>query len=407
MSAFRLIVRNLLYRKALSALTILSVAIAVALLLLVSLTEESLENGAARGYGPYELVMGAEGSDTQLVLNTFYHLGTPVGNIPYSLYETVQKSPNVEQVYAITRGDSLSGHPIIGVDAGYFATRYVGVAPAVGQWHQQTGDAVLGAHVAETLGLRIGDQFHGSHGEMAAEHGDEEHAAFMYTVVGILPPLQTADDKGVFTTVDYAWAVHGHGEEEHAGESAEEHAAHADERMITAMVVKPKGLMELQLLKLTYDKKPGVQAVYSSKVIASVLNMLDTGTAVFQFMGLICMVLAAIALLLSMLAAASERRRDVGLLRLIGKRRGEVVQLLVLEGLLLTAMGLLLGLVLGHVTAGLMQGVVFEATGIVIEPWQFSGVEWQLTVGALLLGGLASLLPAMRMYRVQPTELFR
>lgn len=434
MNSFQLILRNLLYRKTLSILTIFSVAIASSLLLLVSLVQSSMEDGAAKGYGPYELVIGAQGSDTQLVLNTFYHLGTPVGNIPYKVFHDVKKDSNVEAVYPITRGDSLKGFPIIGIDSGYFKTRYSNLTPSQGKWYSNTGEAVIGAHVAKMLGLKVGDEFHGSHGAVAEAHSNEEHAKFKYHVVGILPTLHTSDDKGVFTTLDYAWAVHGHDEEaghnekedhneyaeathhdEEAGyDEKEDHNEHAeethhdeDEKMITAMVVKPKGLMELQLLKNKYNNHEGIQAVYSSKVVASLLNMIDTGTDIFHFMSMICLVLATISLLLSLSATATERRRDIGLLRLLGKSRSYVMSTIVIEGILLTFVGVILGLVLGHLGAWFMQDLIFDSTGIDLMPWQWGMFESMVLFGSLLIGGLASLWPSLRMYRVQPIELFR
>ncbi|WP_380026229.1 hypothetical protein [Effusibacillus consociatus] len=55
--------------------------------------------------------------------------------------------------------------------------------------------------------------------------------------------FNTADDKGVFTTLDYAWAVHGHHDEHKEGAGHTEQAGKEDhdedEKMITAMVVKP------------------------------------------------------------------------------------------------------------------------------------------------------------------------
>ncbi|USG66319.1 FtsX-like permease family protein [Brevibacillus ruminantium] len=432
MNAFQLIYRNILHRKTLSLLSLLSIAIASSLLVLIFLVQNSTEEGAAKGYGPFELVIGASGSDTQLVLNTFYHVGVPVGNIPYALYEEVNGNSNVDVSYAMNRGDSWRGYPIIGIDSGYFQTRYQ-IAPQSGQWYQHTGEAVVGSHVAQALGVKIGDTFHGSHGMVAGldeheedghggqdEHagheepaGHEEHAEhdghdqaehaaqghgdhhhdFQYKIVGILPPLHTADDKGIFTTLDYAWAVHGEQD--------------SPDKMITSLLVKPKGLLELQTLKLKYSKAEGAQAAYSSKVVANLLNMIDSGTVIARFMAMVCFVLAAISLLLSLTAASSERRRDVGLLRLLGKSRLFVMNTIVLEGILLTITGVLLGLLLGHVGAWLLHDVIFDATGISVKAWSFYAYEVYLLVGAVVLGTLASLWPSFRMYRVHPVELFR
>lgn len=71
MSLFKLTLRNLLHRRFLSLLTVCAVAVTVAFIVLLSLSRQSVEQGAKKGYGPFDLVIGAAGSETQLVLNTF------------------------------------------------------------------------------------------------------------------------------------------------------------------------------------------------------------------------------------------------------------------------------------------------------------------------------------------------
>lgn len=408
MSILQLLWRNLLYRKALSLLTVFSIALTVALVVLLMLMNAGVEKGAENGYGPFELVIGADGSKTQLALNTFYHVGTPTGNVPYEVFESVREEGQTDAAFAMTAGDNLNGFPIVGIDADYFQTRYGDRRMASGKLYGQTGEAVLGAYVAKALGLKPGDTFHGGHGlvdegehrdeeaEEAghAEHGgQDEHKSFQYRVVGILPPLHTADDRAVFTTLDYAWAVH-----------KSQEGARKD---VTAVMVKPKSLLGAQALKLKYDKLDNVQAVYTSKAVADVVNMLDKGgQAVAAITGL-CVVLAGISLLLSLVAAVNERQKDVGLLRLIGKTRSFVLLSLIGEGMLLTGIGLLLGLLLGHAGGYFGVDMLFAFAGVQIDALRFATAEWQLVCGTLLLGLLASAGPAMRVYRVDPLQLFR
>ncbi|SEF50807.1 ABC transporter permease [Paenibacillus sp. UNC499MF] len=427
MSVFQVIWRNALHRKTLSVLTMLSVALTAALLLFVLMWNEGVEKGAEKGYGPFELTMGAEGSKTQLAMSTYYHIGAPTGNIPNALYEEVKKEPEAEEVFAVTTGDNLNGYPIVGVDARYFAVRYGDKQLASGSLYGGLGEAVIGSHAARTLGLKVGDTFKGGHGlvhsaeeagEHAGEHHEEEsgshadeshegehaggqgghdehegHEAFMYKVVGILPPLHSPDDRAVFTTLDYAWAVH--------GEAAQQ------DREVTALMVKPKSLLGAQSLKNKYDAMTGLQAMYTGKAVADVVNVVDKGTQVVQIVTYLCVLLAALTLLLSLLAAASERRKDVALLRLIGKPGRYVWTALVGEGVFLTAGGLLAGLLLGHSAGAAGSSLLFDFAGIQIDPWSLAPGELILAGGAVLLGIGASAIPAWQVYRVDPLHLFR
>ncbi|WP_282937226.1 FtsX-like permease family protein [Paenibacillus sp. RC67] len=397
--------RNMLHRKTLSLLTIFSVAMTVALLVFLILCSQGVEQGAEKGYGPFELTVGAKGSQTQLALNTYYHVGTPTGNIPYEVFAQIQKEEQTEAAFAMTTGDNLNGYPIVGIDARYFLARYGDKKLEAGTVYVQTGEAIIGSHVAKTLGVHVGDTFHGGHGLVQeGEHEDEEengesheeheaHHSFAYKVVGILPPLHTSDDRAVFTTVDYAWAVH-----------QSQQGSHKD---ITSVLIKPKTLLGAQTLKNKYDRIDNVQAIYTSKAIADVVNMVDKGSQVISIVTVLCIVLAAISILLSLTAAVNERKKDVGLLRLIGKSKSFVWMSLIGEGLLLTAIGLVIGLVAGHAGSYAGRDVLFDFSGIALDVWQFTYGEGLLMLGTLAVGVLASLWPAMNLYRVDPLQLFR
>ncbi|WP_133253971.1 ABC transporter permease [Paenibacillus xerothermodurans] len=570
---------NIGYRKTLSMLTILSVAIATALIVFISLSQAGMQKGAAKGYAPFDVVIGAEGSSVQMALNTFYHVGAPTGNIEYGIFEQLQSTNLADAAYAVTKGDNLKGFQIVGISAAYFNTRYPGVVPAEGAYYQHDGEVVIGAHVAEQLGLRVGDEFQGGHG--LVEAAEEDHHNFTYKIVGIMPYLGTPDDKAVFTTLNHAWIVHPHdagGEAEHvdrdahghaasaetqhheasaqagdhtaesveqhaavdgegehheasaqagdhtgdsadqhaaehgegehheasapaedhvgdsvdqdaaehregerheasapaeahaaesveqhaavdgegqhheastpagdhAGESVEHHAAehgeteqhaadaqaasqagdnpvphadgagaHAHEETehakgdITAIVVKPKGLLEMQMLKQKFGELPGVQAAYSSKAVADVLNIVDVGANIVAIIAGASALIAAISILLSLCAAAAERQKDIGLLRLLGKPQSTIMGGVVLEGAILTGLGCMLGLLLGHVGAWMLSGIIFQYAGVEIQPWTPVVAELYIIAAALVIGVLSSIWPAVRSYRVHPLELFR
>ncbi|GJM76525.1 membrane protein [Paenibacillus macerans] len=345
MSLFQILLRNIWHRKFLSLLTVVSVAATVAFTVLLSLSRDSVEQGAEKGYGPFDIVVGAAGSETQLVLSTFYHIGAPTGNIPLATLETVRQDPGVDAAYAMTAGDNYNGYPIVGIEPSYFLTRYGDRALAAGELYGKTGEVVVGAYVASMLGLQVGDTFAGAHGliegahhleEESEEHGEhdehDEHGSFRYTVKGILPRLNTPDDRAVFTTVDYAWAVHQEADEE-----------------ITAILVKPATLLGAQQLKNALEQTGQVQVAYTSKAVADVVNLVDRGAEIVEILTWLCVILAAISILLSLIAAAGERTKDVGLLRLLGKSKAYVWMTMIGEGLLVTAAGLVLGILAGHI----------------------------------------------------------
>jgi putative ABC transport system permease protein len=448
MSAWHLMLRNIRHRKSLSLLTAAAVAVTVLLFVLLLLVRDGLEQGAAKGYGPFEIVVGADGSESQLVLNTFYRVGAPTGNIPYSVLEELEREPDAAAVFGLTVGDNYNNFPIIGIDPGYFASRYEDRKLAQGSLYSGIGEVTVGYDAAKALGLKLGDEFHGAHGILGhaedmdaeghagnfdtdrhgeklnaeehakelekqnateaehgtaeVEHGDgepdehnghDEHESFVYRVVGILPRLGTADDRALFTTMDHAWAVH--------------HVEDAADKEVTAVLIKPGTLLAAQSLKQKYDALDNVQAVYSSKAVADLLNMADTGAELVAVLLVFCVVLAAVTLILSLLAAVQERRRDAGLLRLIGKSKAFILGLIIGEGTLLTAAGLISGSVLGHLAAWATRDTLFTRTGIQIVSGTWASGEGLLVLLTIGVGTLAAVLPALRIYRIDALALFK
>src|SRR3954471_13041454 len=78
--------RNMEQRGLASALTALSMALGVAVMIAVivihSVTVRQFEQN---GQG-YHLIVGGKGGSLQLVLSTVYHIGQPVYPIPYTYY---------------------------------------------------------------------------------------------------------------------------------------------------------------------------------------------------------------------------------------------------------------------------------------------------------------------------------
>ncbi len=107
------------------------------------------------------------------------------------------------------------------------------------------------------------------------------------------------------------------------------------------------------------------------------------------------MLAAGLSVFIALTNALEERRYDLAVMRMLGAGRGRLFGLLVLEGLMLAAVGAALGLALGHGATQLI-GAVLEArqqpplTGLV-----WSNDEWWLAGGALAVGLAAALVPAL------------
>jgi putative ABC transport system permease protein len=93
-----------------------------------------------------------------------------------------------------------------------------------------------------------------------------------------------------------------------------------------------------------------------------------------------------------------ERRHDLTLLRVLGAPQARLFRLLFLEGVTLTAAGVILDLLLGHLGAEIIGHWLADARHV-----EFSGAVWVkeelwLVLAAVGLGVMAALIPALRAY---------
>src|SRR5262249_32320303 len=120
---------------------------------------------------------------------------------------------------------------------------------------------------------------------------------------------------------------------------------------------------------------------------------------------LVALVVAALAVANTMVTAVVERRREIGLRRVVGATRAQVVRALVLEAGTLGGVGGLLGGA-GGVLAATALNAVTERLGAPIFLLTARLVACAIVLPALL-AALAGLWPARRAARLAPTEALR
>jgi hypothetical protein len=105
-----------------SALTVFSVALGVSLVLATLLLTGGIREGFIAGTTDYNLIVGAKGSATQLVLNTIFHMDTPTPNILYPVYARLQDDARVDVAVPVALGDAYQGFRYVATTTAYFAS---------------------------------------------------------------------------------------------------------------------------------------------------------------------------------------------------------------------------------------------------------------------------------------------
>jgi putative ABC transport system permease protein len=97
----------------------------------------------------------------------------------------------------------------------------------------------------------------------------------------------------------------------------------------------------------------------------------------------------------------SMRRREIGLRLALGALREEIALRFLLQGLRVTLIGSLVGLVLAAASARLLSGMLYGISSI--DPVTFSGV----VVLVLVVTTVATIVPAARAARTDPMRVLR
>jgi putative ABC transport system permease protein len=205
------LVRKSLANRALaSVLTLLSIALSVALLLGIENVRAGMRQSFSNTISRTDLIVGARGGSLQLLLYSVFGIGSPTNNISWATYEQLRDHPAVAWTIPISLGDSHRGFRVVGTDSSFYRHFRYGqgreVRLARGSEPRDAFDLVLGHQVAQELGYDVGSEVvitHGLHGTGIMDHDDHP-----FTVVGVLERTFTPVDRSLYVTLQGIDAMH-------------------------------------------------------------------------------------------------------------------------------------------------------------------------------------------------------
>jgi putative ABC transport system permease protein len=426
MSLLNLSWKNLTNKPLNMLLSLILFGLGVGLISLLLVLNDQLQDKFEKNLAGIDLVIGAKGSPLQLILSSMYHIDAPTGNIPIQAATPFLREghPIIEAAIPLSLGDSHRGFRVVGTEPKML--ELYNASMAEGRMWEKTLEVVAGAAVADELGLNIGDTFKSSHGFDQNEdliHEDAES----FKIVGLLSPTGSVIDQLLLTRFSSSWAVHEHGTEaaephhpEDEGHDHEEHdhdandhvhAEHASEnndpypegllsyqdKQITSILVKFKG-HNIQALNMqrAINENTEMQAATPAIEINRLYALMGTGTKALRWLAIVIIIVSGLSIFISLYNSLKERRYELALMRVMGASRGKLLALIIMEGLVLAVLGYLLGMLLSHGSMYLLAEQM-KATYQYDFSWaSFLIEEAYLLGGALLIGLVAALIPALQ-----------
>ncbi len=153
----------------------------------------------------------------------------------------------------------------------------------------------------------------------------------------------------------------------------------------------------MSILKERHDNEEDVTVLTQDSVLSAFNRILGALTLALAGIAAISLSVAGIGIMNVMLVSVSERTPEVGLLKALGAPPREILKVFLVEAVLLSAAGGVLGLLIGYAGSGVL-GQAFPALPARPPAW---AVFAALAV-SLLSGAVFGVLPARRAARLDP-----
>ncbi|MEN8687432.1 MAG: FtsX-like permease family protein [Desulfuromonadales bacterium] len=243
-----------------------------------------------------------------------------------------------------------------------------------GRQVEQGRELLVGDAVVQEFGIQMGDQL--------KVNGED------FTVVGLLDRTGSQDDQLLIAPLGVAQETLG----KEGQVSMVEVAALCHDCPVDDMV------MQLQEVLPETDVQAVQQVVKTRMHALGQFRLFAWGVAVTV------VVIGALLVFVTMMGAISERTREIGIFRAIGYRRRHVLHLVLMEAAVVSAvagvLGYLAGVLATITTLPLLDG------GQAVWQWNPSLAVASL-FAAIVVGLLASLQPALRASRLEPSDALR
>lgn len=373
-----------LWSKPLSAsLNIMLIAFGTGILTILLLASTQIEEKLNNNSKDIDLVVGAKGSPLQLILSSIYYIDFPTGNIPLKEANELSHNPFVKRATPLALGDNYNGMRIVGTDSNFISL--YGLKIEKGKFWKADLEATIGTNVAKEQHLKVGDTFNGAHG---LTNNNDVHKAHPYKVVGILTPQGNVTDNLILTNIASVWEMH----------EEEGHVEDVEDREITSLLIQYRSPMSVAMFPRMVNQMTSLQSASPAMESTRLFSLIGVGVDTLQWFALLIMLIAAISVFVNLYNSLKERNYDLAIMRTLGASRTKLFIIVILEGLLLTIAGTIIGILLGHAVLELI-GHYQESSQAKLSGQIFITSELYLLLAGLCIGIFASIIPALQAYR--------
>lgn len=403
----RLAFGSLVARALTVGMTILAIALSVALFLGVEKVRTGAKASFADTISGTDLIIGARSGSVQLLLYSVFRIGNATNNMTWESYQDISSRPEIDWIVPISLGDSHRQFRVMGTTPAFFE-RYKyrsdqSLAVRDGAIMSDIFDAVIGADVATTLGYEVGDPIVVAHG--LASFSEHENQPFR--ISGILEKTGTPVDRTVVVSLEAIEAVH---VDWQSGAQIPGQATPAnvirqmdlEPQAVTAALIGVKSRLQVFGLQRSINEYPQepLLAILPGVALQELWQIVSIAETALIAVSAMVVITALIGMMATIFSSLNERRREMAIFRAMGARPRVVLGLLVLEAALMAAIGAILGLALLYVGLFIGQPLIDSAFGLWLPIEAPTMREVWVLLSVVAASAIVSTVPALRAYRM-------
>ncbi|MFT6269786.1 MAG: putative ABC transport system permease protein [Alphaproteobacteria bacterium] len=381
----RLAWQSLLNRKVTTILTFSALLVSVSLLFAIEHIRVQTQDNFKRTVSGIDLVVAARSSQVNVLLSSVFRMGANPNSLRWETYENIGDNEKVVWTIPLALGDSYKGFPVVGTSSEYFDYYQYGRKQALklasGRVFASPTEAVIGANVASSLRLEVGQSIVVSHGSGSVSFSHHDHHPVLIT--GILSPTGTPVDKSVHVPLIAIEEMHSavapvslrtsfarpnnetkaskiealtkdsDHDHEHGHDDADSMQAIpiitpgtydliGEPKQISAFMLKaesPFAILTLQRDINRYQDE-AISAIMPQVALAELWQTLGSIETVMQVIALLVLFASLIGLVTMLLASMHERRNEISALRAVGASPWFIGSLIQAEAIMISVFAL-------------------------------------------------------------------
>ncbi len=408
---FRLAIASLFARALTVGMTVLAIALSVALFLGVEKVRTGAKASFADTISGTSLIVGARSGSVQLLLYSIFRIGNATNNLTWQSYQDIAARPDVDWIVPISLGDSHRQFRVMGTTKAFFEhykyRQGRSLAVSQGAVMDDLFDTVIGADVAATLGYKVGDPIVVAHGLASfTEHKDQP-----FRVSGILGKTGTPVDRTVIVSLKAIEAIH---VDWKSGAKAPGRATPTDAirqmdltpKAVTAALVGVKSPLQTFALQRAINEYPEepLLAILPGVALQELWAIVGIAETALLAVSAMVVVTALIGMMATIFSSLNERRREMAIFRAMGARPFTILGMLVFEAMVMATVGAVLGLALLYIGLMIAQPILDSAFGLWLPIEAPTLREFWVIIGVICAGAIVSLVPAIRAYRMSVAD---